>query len=53
VGTVIPATVELVDIPPAIIQIVPAWRGYKVIKVGERVIIIEPSSRRIVTVIEV
>jgi hypothetical protein len=53
VGVVVPAHYDLVDIPSSIVQIVPAWRGYKVIRVGGRVIIIEPGSRRIVTVIEV
>jgi hypothetical protein len=53
VGTVIPATFDLVEIPAEIVRIVPAWRGYRVIKVGGRIIIVEPSSRRIVTVIEV
>ena len=53
VGTVIPETVTLVDVPPAIIEIVPEWRRYKVVKVRDRIIIVDPARRTIVTIIEV
>ena len=53
VGAVIPETVTLVDVPPAIIEIVPEWRRYKVVKVGNRIIIVDPGPRRIIQVIEV
>jgi hypothetical protein len=42
-----------VDIPAEIVRIVPAWRSYKVIRVGSQIIIVEPSSRRIVEVLSI
>jgi hypothetical protein len=53
VGTVIPETVTLVDVPAEIVRIVPAWRSYKVVKVRDRIIIVDPAKRTIVTIIEV
>ena len=53
VGTAIPDTVTLVDVPAEIIRIVPAWRSYKVVKVRDRIIIVDPARRTIVTIIEV
>ena len=53
VGTVIPETVTLVDVPAEIVKIVPDWRRYKVVKVGSRIIIVDPGPRRIVQVIEI
>ncbi len=51
VGTVLPSTVELVAVPPELIEIVPQFRSYRVIKVSGRILIVEPSSRRIVYII--
>jgi hypothetical protein len=51
VGTVLPSTVTFVDVPPEIIRIVPAWRSYKVIKIKDQIVIVEPSTRRIVYVL--
>jgi len=53
VGTVIPETVTLVDVPPAIVEIVPAWRRYKVVKIRNQIIIVDPGPRRIVAVFDV
>jgi Protein of unknown function (DUF1236) len=52
VGTVIPTTVEWHDLPAEVVTVVPAYRGYKYVLVGNRIVIIEPASRKIVTVIE-
>jgi hypothetical protein len=51
VGTVLPAEVTFVDVPTEIIRIVPAWRSYKVVKIRDQIIIVEPSTRRIVYVL--
>jgi hypothetical protein len=51
-GTVVPTTVEWHDLPAEVVRVVPAYRGYKYILVGNRIVIIEPGSRKIVTVIE-
>jgi hypothetical protein len=52
VGTVIPETVTYVDVPAEIVRVVPAWRSYKVVKVRNQIIIVDPGTRRIVYVIE-
>jgi hypothetical protein len=51
-GVVVPTTVEWHDLPAEVVRVIPAYRGYKYILVGNRIVIIEPSSRKIVTVIE-
>ena len=53
VGTVIPETVTLIDVPEEIVRIVPAWRRYKVVKIRNQIIVIDPGPRRIVQIIEV
>jgi hypothetical protein len=50
VGTVLPAEVTFVDVPVEIVRIVPAWRSYKVIRIKDQIVIVEPSTRRIVYV---
>jgi hypothetical protein len=52
VGTVIPATVELHEVPVEVVRVVPAYRGYRYFTVGNQIVIVEPSARRIVAVIE-
>jgi len=52
VGTVVPRErVKLVAVPPTLVEIHPAWRGYLYFIVGERIIIVEPSSYKIVAVL--
>lgn len=53
VGTVVPRTVEIYTLPPAIVEIVPEYRGYHYILVEEEIVIIEPDTLRIVAIIEV
>jgi hypothetical protein len=54
VGTVVPRTgVTLVAVPPTLVQIHPAWDGYMYFIVGERIIIVEPESHKIVAVLVV
>jgi hypothetical protein len=52
VGVRVPTSVRLYDLPPAIVEIVPAYRGYKYVIVEEEIVIIDPRSHTIVTVIE-
>ena len=52
VGTVVPRTIELHPLPPTIVEVYPAWRGYRFVLVGDEIIIIEPGSYRIVAVID-
>jgi Protein of unknown function (DUF1236) len=51
VGTVIPAYVALNPLPESIIEIVPQYRGYDFVMVRDEIIIIEPRTRHIVTVL--
>ena len=51
VGTVVPATVALYPVPEEIVEIVPAWRRYRVIIIKKTVLIVEPSTREIVEII--
>jgi hypothetical protein len=53
VGTVVPKTVKIVTVPPALVEIHPQWRGHRYFVVGERIIIVEPKSLKIVTVLVV
>jgi hypothetical protein len=53
VGTIVPDNIVTYwhDIPGPILQVVPQWRGYKVVLVRDEYVIIEPRTRKIVTVI--
>ncbi|WP_188312117.1 DUF1236 domain-containing protein [Salinarimonas soli] len=51
-GTVIPETVELREVPADVIRVVPAYRGYRFFVIRNQIVIVEPRSRKIVTVIE-
>jgi hypothetical protein len=53
VGTVVPRSVQVVAVPPTLIEIHPAWRGYMYFVAGDRIVIIEPDSYRIVAVLVV
>lgn len=52
IGAVVPSTVEVVVLPPRVIEIYPQWRGYRYFIVGERIIIVEPDTLRIVFIID-
>jgi hypothetical protein len=51
VGTVVPKKVKLYALPQEILMIVPAYRSYRYFVYNDRVIIVEPSTYRIVDVI--
>jgi len=52
IGAEVPRTVQVVALPPRVIEIYPEWRGYRYFIVGERIIIVEPDSLVIVFIIE-
>jgi hypothetical protein len=52
IGTRVPASVRFYPLPPRIVEIYPEWRGYEVIRVHGRYVIIRPQTREIVYVIE-
>ncbi|EUB98699.1 protein of unknown function DUF1236 [Rhizobium sp. CF080] len=52
VGVAIPTTVRLHPLPPRIVEIVPAYRGYEYFVLADgRIIIVEPSSHKIVYIL--
>jgi len=53
VGTVVPRSVHFVTVPATLVEIHPAWRGYSYFIVDEEIIIVEPSTYKIVAVLNV
>jgi len=51
VGVVVPSTVHFAPLPPRIVEIEPAWRGYEYFLAGDQIVIIEPGTRRIVAIL--
>ena len=52
VGTRVPTSVHFYPLPPRIVEIYPEWRGYDVIRVHGRYVIIRPQTHEIVYIIE-
>jgi hypothetical protein len=52
VGTVLPASVRFVPLPPRIVEIYPEWRGFEVVLIHGRYVIVRPQTREIVYIIE-
>jgi DNA mismatch repair ATPase MutL len=51
VGATLPRTVTLVAPPPALIEIAPRYRDYRVVRVRDELVIVEPGTYRIVEVV--
>jgi hypothetical protein len=51
VGGLLPGEVDLRPLPPAVVELVPEYRGYDYVVVSEEVFIVEPSTRRVVEII--
>jgi hypothetical protein len=52
IGTRVPSTVRFHPIPSRIVEIYPQWRGYQVIYVNNRYVIVRPNTYEIVYIIE-
>jgi hypothetical protein len=52
VGTRVPSSVRFHPLPPRIVEIYPEWRGYQVILVSGRYVIVRPGTYEIVYIIE-
>ncbi|PAY03831.1 hypothetical protein CK489_36620, partial [Bradyrhizobium sp. UFLA03-84] len=48
VGTVVPRDVRLQQLPADVVEIVPQYRGYDFVVVKDEIVIVEPSSYKIV-----
>jgi hypothetical protein len=53
VGTVVPRSVKIVPVPSTLVEIHPAWRGYMYFVYNDEIIIVEPRTLEIVTVLVV
>jgi hypothetical protein len=51
VGTVVPRNVRLQTLPADIVQVVPQYRGHSFVVVRDEIVIIEPSTYKIVAVL--
>jgi hypothetical protein len=52
VGEPLPGNVELMPLPPAVVSIVPEYRDYDYVVVHDEIVIVEPSTRKVVEVIQ-
>ena len=52
VGADLPGAVVINPLPPAIVEIVPEFRGYDYFVVGDEVVIVDPARRQVVEIIE-
>jgi hypothetical protein len=52
VGATVPSTVRFHPLPSRIVEIYPEWRGYQVILVHGRYVIVRPQTHEIVYIIE-
>ena len=51
VGTAVPRDLRLVTLPADVVEVVPQYRGYSFFVVRDEIVIVEPSTYRIVTVL--
>ncbi|MBH5368966.1 DUF1236 domain-containing protein [Bradyrhizobium sp. CNPSo 4016] len=51
VGTVVPRDVRLQPLPAEVVEIVPQYRGYNFVLVKDEIVIVEPSTYKVVTVL--
>jgi Protein of unknown function (DUF1236) len=53
VGTVVPSSVRVIEVPPTIVRIQPRWKGYRYFVYNDEIIIVEPRTLKIVAVLDV
>ena len=51
VGTAVPRDIRLQTLPPDVVEVVPQYRGYSFFVVRDEIVIVEPSTYQIVTVL--
>jgi hypothetical protein len=52
VGEIVPGSVQLYRLPVSIVEYAPQYRDFEYIEVGDEILIVDPSTMRIVAVIE-
>ena len=50
-GSPLPSNLELLALPPAVVSLVPEYRDYEYVVVQDEIVIVEPSTRRVVEII--
>ncbi|KAF2990081.1 DUF1236 domain-containing protein [Methylocystis sp. MJC1] len=53
IGVVAPPNVTFAPLPPEVVSIVPQYRGYDFVQVENEIAIIDPSDRRVVSLLDV
>jgi hypothetical protein len=53
VGTVVPSSVRVVEVPATIVKIHPRWKGYRYFVYNDEIVIVEPRTLKIVAVLDV
>jgi hypothetical protein len=53
VGTVVPTSVRVVEVPPTLIEIHPEWRAYRYFVVRDEIVIVEPGTMKIIAVLAI
>lgn len=53
VGTVVPSSVHVVEVPTTLVRIHPQWRGFRYFVVNDEIVIVEPRTLKIVAVLNV
>jgi hypothetical protein len=51
-GTVVPNSVHLAALPQTIVDIEPTWRGNEYFEVGDRIVIVDPQTMKILGVLD-
>ncbi|MDH2343553.1 DUF1236 domain-containing protein [Bradyrhizobium sp. SSUT18] len=51
VGTVVPRDIQLSTLPPDVVEIVPQYRGYSFALVKDEIVVVDPATYKIVTVL--
>jgi hypothetical protein len=52
VGMTVPSDVELVEVPDTVVTEVPTVRGFRFFRFGDEVALVDPSTRRVVQIID-
>jgi hypothetical protein len=51
VGAPVPRTVHVAELPPEVVNIVPEYRGFDYVVVGDQLLIIDPHTLEIVAIL--
>ena len=50
-AAMVPISVPLQDLPPSVIREIPLMQGHKFVKLDDRILVVDPSNRRVVAMI--